>query len=162
MRLRRPSHLASLLLAAATCADAQDDGQRVHRCMGSRGEVVFSGLPCNEASLVGISAGAGANAASTPPADSCPASPQELKDRLSAAIARHDANTIAGMLHWRGVGGEAAGQRLHSLRDLVRYPLLELESGAGLLVRTGSNTTGGVREHTFGLEQEGGCWWLTW
>jgi hypothetical protein len=31
-----------------------------------------------------------------------------------------------------------------------------------LHVRTGSNTTGGVHEHSFGVEEDAGCWWLTW
>ena len=37
-----------------------------------------------------------------------------------------------------------------------------LASGDGLHVRTGSNTTGGVRDHSFGVEEDAGCWWLTW
>ena len=154
--------LLPILLFAASCASAQDDGQRVHRCVGRRGDIVFSGLPCNEMSLAGGSAEAGAAVGSAPPANSCPVSYEELRERLSAAIARHDANTIAGMLHWRGVGGAVAAERLHSLRELVRHPLLDLDSGAGLFVRTGSNTTGGVHEHAFGVEEDAGCWWLTW
>ncbi|WP_395680731.1 hypothetical protein [Dokdonella sp.] len=149
-----------LLLLATGAAFAQDDGQRVHRCAGRHGEVVFSGLPCIEANLAGTSMGT--SDAAPPPADSCPASQEELRDRLGAAIARHDANTIAGMMHWRGVGGAAANERLRSLRELVRYPLLDLASGDGLHVRTGSNTTGGVRDHSFGIEEDAGCWWLTW
>lgn len=152
--------LAPLLLLTAGLSPAQDIGQHVHRCAGRHGEVVFSGLPCAEGSLAGVSAGTSDNAA--PPADSCPASYEDLRDRLGAAIARHDANTIAGMLHWRGVGGAAANERLRSLRELVRYPLLDLASEGGLQVRTGSNTTGGVREHSFGVEEDAGCWWLTW
>lgn len=158
--------IPSILLVAATCAHAQDagdDGQRVHRCVGVHGEVVFSGLACNANEQAGISAGARADTlAPPPPADACPASPQELRERLAAAIARHDANAIAGMLHWRGIGRAAASQRLRELRELVREPLLSLEQGEGLLVRTGSNTTGGVREHAFGIEVEAGCWWLNW
>lgn len=152
--------LAAVLLLTVRIPHAQDIGQHVHRCAGQHGEVVFSGLPCAEASLAGVSAGTSENA--PPPADSCPASIEELRDRLVAAVARHDANTIAGMLHWRGVGGATANERLRSLRELVRYPLLDLASEGGLQVRTGSNTTGGVREHSFGVEEDAGCWWLTW
>jgi len=152
--------IASALLLTAGISHAQDIGQHVHRCAGQHGEVVFSGLPCAEASLAGVSAGTNENA--VPPADSCPASYEDLRDRLSAAIARHDANTIAGMLRWRGVGGATANERLRSLRELVRYPLLDLASDGGLQVRTGSNTTGGVREHSFGVEEDASCWWLTW
>lgn len=160
MRSRVLPVLSSVLLMAAGAAFAQDTGQHVHRCAGQHGEVVFSGLPCAEASLAGVSAGTSGTGA--PPADSCPASYEELRDRLGAAITRHDANTIAGLLHWRGVGGATADERLRELRELVRHPLLDLASGGGLHVRTGSNTTGGVHEHSFGVEEGAGCWWLTW
>jgi hypothetical protein len=160
MRCRAPKLLLPILLLAAVGAFAQDQGQRVHRCVGQRGEIVFSGLACNEGGLAGI-ASAG-NASDAPAADSCPASYEELRDRLSEAIARRDANTIAGLLHWRGVDGATANGRLRELRELVRYPLLDLTSGDRLQARTGSNTTGGVHEHSFGVEEDAGCWWLTW
>jgi hypothetical protein len=160
MRCRTSKVLLPILLLAASGAFAQDEGQHVHRCVGQRGEVVFSGLPCNEGGLAGISSEGSASDA--PAADSCPASYEELRDRLSSAIARHDANMIAGLLHWRGVGGATANERLRELRELVRHPLLDLASDSGLQVRTGSNTTGGVREHAFGVEEDAGCWWLTW
>src|SRR3982750_3514768 len=142
MRRRASKLVLPILLLAADGASGQDDGQRVHRCVGPSGEVVFSGLACNEGGLAGVSSASTAIPAA--PADSCPASHEELRDRLSAAIARHDANTIAGLLHWRGVGGATANGRLRELRELVRYPLLDLASGDGLQVRTGSNITGGV------------------
>lgn len=150
--------------AFACAARASGEGPRVHRCVGRHGEVVFTNLACGSHELAGVSAGAmaGADAAAAPPADSCPASETDLRERLASAIARHDANTIAGMMHWGGIGGRVAGERLRELRELVRHPLLDLESGGGLRVRTGSNTTGGVREHAFGTAYEGGCWWLTW
>jgi hypothetical protein len=164
VRLFRAVCVALLFVPPLACAD--ETGQRVHRCVGVHGEVVFTGLACNSHELSGISAGSATNPAAPPPADSCPASQQELRDRLVAAIARHDSNTIAGMLRWRGIGASSAGDRLRALRELVRYPLLAIEaggeSGGGLVVRTGSNTTGGVHALTFGVDSEGGCFWLTW
>lgn len=143
---------------------AADDPPRVHRCVGSRGEVVFTNLACDSHELAGVSVGAmgGADANAPPPADSCPLSAVDLRERVAAAVARHDANAIAGMMHWGGIGGRTAAARLRELRELVRYPLLDLEAGDGLRVRTGSNTTGGVREHAFGTVFERGCWWLSW
>jgi hypothetical protein len=172
----RRTTLLSCLCALAlrsTLAFAQDDadGQQVHRCVGRHGEIVFSGLACNASESADYSAGATATTSAAPPADSCPASQQELRDRLAGAIARHDANTIAGMLRWRGVGAAAASERLRALRDLVKFPLLALDvagsdgdaqAARGLWVRTGSNTQGGVREHAFGVDLEGGCYWLVW
>lgn len=130
--------------------------------MGRHGEIAFSGLPCGAPAQDGIAAPATGRAAEVPPADSCPASFVELRDRLAAAVARHDANAIAGMMRWHGVGGDAANERLRALRELVRYPLLALDAGDGLSVRTGSHTTGGVRSHAFGVDVEGGCHWLRW
>ena len=145
---------------AASSAFAQD-GQRVHRCVGRDGEIVFSGLRCNEdTSSTGSIGGATQTA---PPADACATSPAQLRERIASAIARHDANTIAGALHWRGVGGREANARLAQLRALVREPLLSIEdNGAGFDVKTGSHLDAGVRNATFGVESAGGCWWLTW
>jgi len=162
LRPRFIGPLAVAFIAATAFAQDGDDGQRVHRCVGLHGEVVFSGFSCRANEQAGVSAGALADPSAPPPADACPASPQDLRERLAGAIARHDANTIAGMVRWRGVGGAAANERLRELRELVREPLLSLEQGDGLLVRTGSNTTGGVREHAFGIEADAGCWWLSW
>ncbi|HEU4664290.1 MAG TPA: hypothetical protein VFS55_09695 [Dokdonella sp.] len=157
---------SAALAVAAACARAQDgddDGQRVHRCVGLRGEVVFSGFRCDSNEQAGVSAGALDDDTLPPPAaDACPASPQDLRDRVAVAVARHDANAIAGMLRWRGVGASEADQRLRELRELVREPLLSLEQGEGLLVRTGSQAGGGVRERAFGIDAEAGCWWLDW
>ena len=87
----------------------------------------------------------------------------QLRERIASAIGRHDANTIAGTMRWRGVGGREANARLAQLRALVREPLLSIDdSGDGFEVRTGSNVDTGVRSATFGVENAGGCWWLTW
>lgn len=163
MALRIHGVLVAIAMATLA-AHAADDPPRVHRCVGHQGEVVFTNLACDSHELAGISVGAmaGTDASTAPAADSCPLSEADLRERLAAAIARHDANTIAGMMHWGGMGGHAAGERLRELRELVRHPLLDLDGSDGLRVRTGSNATGGVREHAFGTAFEGGCWWLTW
>jgi len=154
-------HAFAVLLVAFA---ARAESPRVHRCVGVHGEVVFTHLPCGSHELAGISAGtqAGAAAGAPPPAESCPATETELRERVAAAVARRDANAIAGLMHWGGVGGRTAAGRLRELRELVRRPLLDLDGADGLRVRTGSNTDGGVREHAFGTAFEGGCWWLTW
>jgi hypothetical protein len=148
-------------------ASAQESGQRVHRCAGAHGEIVFSGLPCTAEAT----AGATAPAAADPSANAaCPSSPVELRERVAAAIARKDANALAGLVRWRGVDGTEAGSRLAQLRQLVQRPLLAIDADSGeaqtpdgsLRVRTGSNELDGVRELRFGLRLESGCHWLTW
>lgn len=148
--------LAATLVGGATGARA-DGGQTVHRCAGRHGEIVFSGVPCTS--------GAVATASIEPAlaARSCPQSGEELRERVVAAIARHDPNMLAGMLRWGDVGGASADSRLRSLRKLAAQPLLAIEgTGRGLRVRTGSGEHGGVQEHRFGMSVAAGCHWLVW
>jgi len=166
-----------LLLATANAARADDGGQKIHRCLGAHGEIVFSGLPCAAGEPTG--AAASPTTATTTGADACPASRAELRERIAAAIARNDPNALAGLLRWRGVGASAAASRLRTLRQLAGQPLLALDdgfegesadtdeaqaapSGDSLRVRTGDGARGGVHEHRFGIESEGACHWLTW
>lgn len=156
-----------LLLAACTfghAAWAAHDSGRVHRCVGVRGEIVFADAPCDSQALSGISAGAIAPAPDAPPpaSEACPTSTEALRQRVARAVARKDANAIAGMLQWRGYDAGSANALLRQIAALVREPLLEIEVTDGLRVRTGSNAAGGVRELEFGLQNSAGCWWLTW
>lgn len=138
---------------------------------------MFSGLPCVENGATDVAAAAATSGADAAPAlpSTCPASRDELRDRISAAVARRDPNALAGLLRWNGVSGGAAKSRLHELGELAQRPLLGIEAGAlagtssdtdaggdALRVRTGSNESGGVREHTFGISASTGCFWLTW
>lgn len=177
MRMRNlAAHLplaAALVLASA---DVRADGsQAVHRCVGRQGEIVFSGLPCTATAAAAAAVVADAPA---PAADAatCPATREELRERIAGAVARRDANALAALLRWRGVGSRAAAERLRALRELVARPLLAIDtggddvptgeatdrSGDALRVRTGSNETDGVRSHTFGIDVAGSCLWLAW
>lgn len=169
-----------VLLAAD--ADTQPAAaQRVHRCVGQHGEIVFSGLPCSgeSAAIAGVSAIAdGATTAPLPQqaavSAACPASREELRERIAAAIARRNANGFASLLRWNGIGGGGANSRMRELRDLTQRPLLTIDDGDaaadeakpaaadGLRVRTGSGAEGGVREHAFGVSAGAGCYWLEW
>lgn len=168
-----------VVTATATAASDNEtvaNGQRVHRCAGQHGEIVFSGFACGATDAASASLTPSPTAAALSAADSCPASQQELRERIVAAIARHDPNALAGMLRWRGVGGATANDRLRTLRDLVRHPLLAIDgdggaavsddndtnAAGGLLVRTGGGDSGSVREHAFGVSIESGCYWLVW
>jgi len=160
-------------LLALPLAAQDGGGQTVHRCVGQHGEIVFSGLPCAENRAAGVAAKA-ATATDMPAAfpSTCPVSRDELRDRISIAIGRRDSNALAGLLRWSGVSGGAAKSRLRELAELTQRPLLGIDTGDGteagrgddaLRVRTGSNESGGgVREHTFNVAAETGCYWLTW
>jgi hypothetical protein len=147
----------AVVFGSITTAAPADDGQRVHRCAGQHGEIMFSGLPCT----TGTNAAMAIEPAIV--ARSCPQSGTELRDRIVAAIARRDPNMLAGMLRWGGVGGDAANSRLHSLRKLAAQPLLAIDgTESGMRVRTGSGEHGGVQEHRFGVSVAAGCHWLVW
>lgn len=172
LKRTRYAWLGALMIASGAFAQGAPSGQTIHRCIGAHGEIVFSGLAC----AAGTSANAPPAADTAAPAlsnETCPTSRDALRDRIGAAVARHDPNALASLLRWRGVGTRAASERLRSLRDLVRRPLLAMDGGDAtdapasanddsLRVRTGSNESDGVREHRFGVEIEGACYWLVW
>jgi predicted deacylase len=170
MRLRHFDFCVLLLVAALSAsAHAQTNApQTVHRCVGAHGEVVFSGLPCGESNAAPIAATPAPAAGDGPASTACPATRIELRDRVAAAIARRDANAIAGLLRWRGVGAASTSGRLKELNQLAQRPLLAIDddasadSGDALRVRTGSGDSGGVREHRFDVGNDGSCYWLTW
>ncbi len=169
--------LGAALMAGTAVAQSAPAGQTIHRCIGAHGEIVFSGLACTAGTAVNAPASGTDSIAPARPPDTCPTSREALRERISTAIARHDPNALGGLLRWRGVGASAANSRLRALRDLVRRPLLALDggdsddatdaasaipSGDTLRVRTGSNESDGVREHRFGVDVEGTCYWLVW
>lgn len=180
MSLHRILALPLLLLLLGNLlqgrAAADDAGQAIHRCVGPDGGMVFSGLPCAE----GSSGAASALPDSTPMApllDACASSREDLRDRVAAAVARHDSNALAGLLRWSGLDSRSADSRLRTLRELVARPLVAIDAnedfnagwsdpagtdGDRLHLRTGSDAASGPREHDFGVANDERCYWLTW
>jgi hypothetical protein len=179
--------IAALFVCIAFLAPtvARADGQLVHRCIGVHGEISFSGLPCAQAGATDAPPSSAAATASTDVrgavADTCPASADALRDLVASAFARRDANTLAGVMRWDGVGGAEARSRMRELAELTRRPLLGVDFGEGaapaddagvdpsaaaaettwLTVRTGT-LEGGPGDQTFRVVPEGGCYWLEW
>jgi hypothetical protein len=169
--------LALLFVLAAPAVAQTDNGQRVHRCIGEHGEIVFSGLACSGAEVrvdPRPSLSPAINAASAV-AMTCPRSPAELRDLFANALSRRDTNAITSLVRWNGVGGAEAHERLKEIAELGQRPLLGVEldtdtrlpedvpepSGT-LTVRTGSTSYGGPREREFRVGVGGGCYWLDW
>jgi hypothetical protein len=117
-------------LAIAPCAAFAQTA--VYRCIGEHGEISFSSTRC-----------AGAAAPSNPEApttiapegarakNTCPASAEALRDVVAEAFARRDANTLAGVMRWDGVGSGAASSRRRAPADLTARPLLGIDIDAG-------------------------------
>lgn len=109
------------------------------------------------------------------PTRTCPASEDALRDLIADAFTRRDANALAGVMRWDGVGGAAARERMRELAELTQRPLLgiDIDRGVGeataeavpagesamLTVHTGS-LAGGASEYSFRLMPAGGCYWL--
>jgi hypothetical protein len=180
---------AATFLAASAIAHAQ--GQSVHRCIGAQGEIVFSGLPCGTPTPTVTQASSPIAPGGTTSPVNCPASVETLRTLIAEALARRDANAIAGVMRWDGVGGAAARQRMQEIAELAARPMLGIDTMGGelsgevpvgsdvpendeppqpvpetsattLTVRTGSSEDGGSREHEFGVVHSDGCYWLDW
>jgi hypothetical protein len=175
-------HRFAWAIAAVVPCLAAAEGQNVHRCIGEHGEISFSGTPC-AGGPTGIQPASSPTTSPSSPgerrsvAPTCPASTGALRDVIAEAFARRDANTIAGVMRWDGVGGAAARERMRELAELTGHPLLgiDLDDGGAaadsaesqppqatlLTVHIGS-LEGGASEHEFRLMPVGGCYWLDW
>ena len=175
-----------IVLALAACGTSQ--AATVHRCVGEHGEIAFSETRCasgRELGTTDLESSAPAprtqrtpsepRASSTSPV--CPASPDALRDRITEAFARRDANTLAGVMRWDGVGGGAANARMRELVEYTGQPLMGIELGGAaieaslgdepppaatlLTVRTGGLASG-ESEREFRVTPSDGCYWLDW
>jgi len=121
-----------LVIAALAIAPCVAHAQAtVYRCIGEHGEISFSSTRCAGASAPSSDAPStiapeGSRAKST-----CPASAEALRDVVAEAFSRRDANTLAGVMRWDGVGSGAATSRMRELADLTARPLLGIDIDAG-------------------------------
>lgn len=143
--------------------------QRIHRCQGEHGEAVFSERPCAPGRDQAGKLVAAEKTLEPAPPPSCATSAEEIERRLRAAIARHDANAISGLMRWQGYGSAGIGARMLRLRELAAEPLLDLlstgdigTSSAGLRLRVGGTGGRELQEENFSLISDGGCFWLEW
>ena len=186
-------HRLVVIAALATVPCAAPAQTSVYRCIGEHGEISFSSTRCAGASAA-MPSDPNAPATIAPEGsrakNTCPASAEAVRDVVAEAFARRDANTLAGVMRWDGVGSGAATSRMRELADLTARPLLGIDIDAGydarprddtydapdepapararrdtddamLVVHTGS-LDGGPSEHEFRLTPAGGCYWLDW
>jgi len=176
--------LASIALATSGSPRAAT----VHRCIGEHGEIAFSETRCAGGRELGSTdlessspTPATRRAAIEPRASAsptCPASPDALRDRITEAFARRDANALAGVMRWDGISGGAANARMRELVEYTERPLMGIELGgaaieaslgdepltppaAQLTVRTGGLASG-ASEREFRVSASDGCYWLDW
>jgi hypothetical protein len=152
-----------LLSLAAFGARAQTP---IHRCIGTDGQPVFTDQPC--ASLQATPAPPSLH----PPAVTCAADADALRQAAIDAFADGDANRLAGLMLWAGYGQHAAVADIRALAALMRRPLLGIElagpaddptaaDAPALVVRTvATDGSGGSNETRFAIEPHSGCLWL--
>jgi hypothetical protein len=171
MHALRPALL--LLVLAAPPALAQTP---INHCIGADGQPVFTDQPCANLHATPAPAAAGTTAAPSlrPPAVTCAADLEQLRQATIDAFANGDANRLAGLMLWSGYRERTAVADIEALAALMRRPLLAIEtppaasSGqppasagapAQLIARTLDND-GGSAETRFTIERHAGCLWL--
>ena len=167
---------ASMAIAAVV----QPQPQSIHRCIGRDGEPVFTAKPCVDESLVMAPALGGSAAPAGPSMHVCPLSPQELRDRVAAALQERDVNRLAGLMLWNGDSQRDAVDVLRRLAALVRQPVnglalapasTDVPTSASVPAPAGSAsvsdgplqlsiTAEDGSSTVFVLSDSGGCWWL--
>jgi len=179
--LRLQPCLALLLAALAMSAQAQGG---VRRCIGANGEPVFSDRPCKLAPVPERGDDIDYALPLVAPMQTCPTSPQELRDRVAAAFDGRNAIALSGLMLWDGYGRGDATATLRELARLIEEPLITIEldqvSSAPwgdpyarrrgprapmdtlLIVRTARDLDRVPHEArtSFEVVDHRGCWWL--
>ncbi|MEO6966995.1 MAG: hypothetical protein ABI132_00835 [Rhodanobacteraceae bacterium] len=98
---------------------------QINACIGAHGERVYTDQPC---------AGSAESSAVSRDSDSgggtgylnatCPASPEELRDRVAGAFASDDPNILSGLLLWGGVDHQTASARMRDFKRWLQRPLV--------------------------------------
>ncbi|HEX6613777.1 MAG TPA: DUF4124 domain-containing protein [Rhodanobacteraceae bacterium] len=114
-------------------------------------------------------------------AATCPQSPEEVRDRIEVAFNDDNPNALAGLFDWRGYSHQGADARLKDFTRWLKRPLVVVQftghadpSGAepgdadytpsdptGLTVLTQTAGEPIPETRSFGMTQQGGCWWLS-
>lgn len=180
--------LLLLVLMTPLLCFAHDAEAQIHRCIGARGEPVFTDQPCGSAELaVNVSSGkldgndemgtadVAENGDSTRMAATCPHSPQEVRERINIAFDDDNPNALAGLFDWRGFSHRSADARLKDFSRWLKQPLAGVQfSGAADPSGAQPDDADYAPEdpsgltvltqsdaRSFGLAQKGGCWWLS-
>lgn len=124
-------------IALFACFWAVDDAhaQQIRRCTARDGSTVTTDKPCAAIDaaerLPRMPASAG-NLRRTPRM-TCARNLEELSYEVASAIDLQDANRLASVYHWVGMGGDNAYRVFSRLETLVKRPLLDIgPSGGGI------------------------------
>ena len=169
----------TLLLLGSLTATAQGPQQPVYRCQGSRGETVFSGVPCRDREDLQVRDGTGGIGPPGTATGHCADSPEAVREGVASAFDSGNVNELARLFLWRGYRSRAAYRVMARLQVMLRQPLsglslvppadtqwwnqdADMPANAGDLriemAVPGMGDSHQVR--TFPLVQRDGCYWL--
>ncbi|MDI9237383.1 hypothetical protein QLQ15_00460 [Lysobacter sp. LF1] len=162
---------------------------QVQHCVTPDGMQVFTDRGCAE--IGAVEQAPARPALSTPQkarAGGCARSVDDLLFEITGAFGAHDANRLANVYHWAGMGGDAAYDVMARLDAMVQRPLLDLvpvmpeapaetepavatldEAGAApskpaipVGLRVEQTLANGITPSrtVFGLQKHFGCWWI--
>jgi hypothetical protein len=127
--MARPLLLLCCLLAWSAPAAAQG----IRRCVDAQGNSIFTDRPCSEMNAVPMEA---------PPAAAgnlggdvrggfsqrgCARRPEELLERVRAALEAHDVNRLASQYHWTGTGSGSGHRLMDELEAIAARALVSVE-----------------------------------
>lgn len=119
--------LIPLLLLCGACWPAPAPAQ-VKRCALPDGSLIYTDRRCEDIGarnrVAPISASVGGAVMRTP---RCPRNPQELADALSMAIQSGDANRVAALYDWTGIGTTTANTLMDRLQAMAERSLLDVQ-----------------------------------
>ena len=167
-----PPYRLVLLLLFALIVLPSHAQTAIRHCIGADGHPVFTDQPCAslQATLAPASSGAAPAPSARPPAVTCAADEDALRQAVIDAFASGDANRVAGLMLWSGYGEHAAVADIRALAALMKHPLLDVrtadpaagnDAAPALVVSTVAvDGSGSTDETRFPIERHAGCLWL--
>lgn len=163
-----PLLLPALLLGPLPTPPAQ---AQVRQCLAADGTRIYTDRQCGDiaAREAPAAPAAGAGGALLTARGGCARSVEDLADALERALQAGDANQLAALYDWAGMGSAAANAVLDQLQRIAGRPLVGVHArtdeatGAvtGLVAEQVDGNGRTPRQAGFGLRRRMGCLWLT-
>ncbi|MBN8715403.1 hypothetical protein [Thermomonas sp.] len=161
--------LPALLLGPLPAPPAQ---AQVRQCLAADGTRIYTDRPCGDLAAreaPPAAPAAGAGGALLAARGSCARSVQDLADALERALQAGDANQLAALYDWAGMGSAAANAVLDQLQRIAARPLVGVHARTdpddgtltGLVADQVDGNGHTPRQAGFGLRRRMGCLWLT-
>lgn len=174
--------LFALLLLLSCLAPMREAAAQVRHCLTADGTRLYTDRRCAELGAVDdLRPPASATSSAASRRQICARNVQDLAHALEEAIRSGDANRIAGLYDWAGMGSANANQVMNRLQDIAGREVVDVRpvragerrtASDALLVPPQAGPPVGLRveqvqanghtpaQASFGLRQRMGCWWV--